>query len=174
MVVYDLATGCLAAYPTKNKTAHETAKRLIHFRGKDKVKFFFSDKHASLLAAVERLGEDQKAAIPHETSVPGIHETNAIAENKVKKVIAGTRVDLLQAGLPACFWPFAAEHYAFMVTVMENEQQPAYFNRHGKYFKGPLIPFGAAIDVVPSPLAPKPKKFNPRGCPACFLATSYS
>ena len=126
---YDLGTGCLAAYPVKNKSAQETAKRLTHFRGKDTIKFFFSDKHRSLVAAVEQIGNN---SIPHETATPGIHQTNSIAESKVKKVIAGTRVALLQAGLPACFWPFAAEHYAFTCTVHENEAQPAFFNRHGR------------------------------------------
>ena len=37
LVVYDLATGCLAAYPVKNKNVHETAKRLTHFRGRDTI-----------------------------------------------------------------------------------------------------------------------------------------
>ena len=55
---YDLGTGCLAAYPVKNKSAQETAKRLTHFRGKDTVKFFFSDKHRSLVAAVEQIGNN--------------------------------------------------------------------------------------------------------------------
>ena len=166
LVVYDVGTGCLAAYPVKNKSTHETAKRLTHFRGKDSIKFFFSDKHASLVAVVEQLGN---ASIPHETSTPGVHQTNAIAESKVKKVVAGTRVALLQAGLPACFWPFAADHYAFMSTIHENQSQPAYFNRHGWFFKGPLIPFGAEVMMIPSPIARQPKKFNPRGFPCILL-----
>ena len=118
------------------------------------------------MAAVEQIGNN---TIPHETSTPGIHQTNSIIESKVKKVVTGTRVALLQAGLPACFWPFAAEHYAFTCTVHENEAQPAFFNRHGRYFKGPLTPFGADVTMIPSPLQPQPRKFAPRGDPCVFL-----
>ena len=34
LVVYDVGTGCLAAYPVKNKSTQETAKRLTHFRAR--------------------------------------------------------------------------------------------------------------------------------------------
>ena len=104
-----------------------------------------------------------------ETSQPGRRETNAIVERENQDMLGGIRTLLIEAGLPSEFWPFAAENYAFACTVMENEDQPAYFNRHGKYFKGAIIPFGAAIDVVPSPIQKQPKKFNPRGVPAVFL-----
>ena len=166
LVVFDLGTKCIAAYPVKNKSTDETTKRLAHFRGKDSIRYFFSDKHASLISAVERLGQ---ATIPHEFSTPGIHETNAIIESKVKKIVKGTRCNLRGAGLPACFWPLAAEHYAFLCTVHEDQLEPAYYQRHGRHFKGPLIPFGCLIDAIPSPLAQQPRKFNPRGVPSVFL-----
>ena len=40
LVVYDAGTGCLAVYSVKNKSVLETAKRLTHFRRKDKSRFF--------------------------------------------------------------------------------------------------------------------------------------
>ena len=166
LVVFDLGTKCIAAYPVKNKSTDETTKRLAHFRGKDSIRYFFSDKHASLISAVERLGQ---ATIPHELSTPGIHQTNAIIESKVKNIVKGTRCNLRAAGLPACFWPLAAEHYAFLCTVHEDQLEPAYYQRHGRHFKGPLIPFGCLIDAIPSPLAQQPRKFNPRGVPSVFL-----
>ena len=44
LVIYDLATGCLGAYPVKSKNAGEVLQALVHFAGGDTIKSVYSDR----------------------------------------------------------------------------------------------------------------------------------
>ena len=78
---------------------------------------------------------------------------------------------LLSAGLPNCYWPFAAKYYAFMRTVVRNGDESIFAKRHkGEHFKGPLIPFGALVRAMPSAIQEKRRaKFEHTMQPAVFL-----
>ena len=77
---------------------------------------------------------------------------------------------LLEAGLPASYWPFAAN----CVTRNYNNEiidgESAWFRTHGEYFKGKVIPLGAKVFFKPSTTRSNPysDKFDPRGIPGIF------
>ena len=126
-MIYDLATGCLGAYPVKSKSAGEVLQALVHFAGGDTIKSVYSDRAPTLIAAVRSL-----PGVPavHTTSIPGVPQTNSIAESRVKIMIRGIRVMLLAAGFPHCYWHHAARYYAFMRTIMVKNGESIYAKRH--------------------------------------------
>ena len=141
LVVYDLGTGWLGAYPVQSKAADRVLRSLSHFLGNQKAKNFHSDRAPELLAAVKMLPGPPPET--HRTSVPGVHQTNSIAETRVKQVIHGTRTNLLGAGLPTCWWPYAARCYAFQHNWAEfGGPSPATARGLGQW-KGQMVPFGA-------------------------------
>ena len=91
-------------------------------------------------------------ATVHDTSCPGVPQTNSIAEGKVKKTVNGTRVSLMTAGLPHCYWPLAAQTYAQHFNMKEVKGESPWVKRHKEQFAGTGIPFGCAIDFIPSPI----------------------
>jgi len=44
LVLYDLATGCLGAYPVKTKGVGEVLQSLVHFTGGVPIKAVYSDR----------------------------------------------------------------------------------------------------------------------------------
>ena len=106
------------------------------------------------------------------TSTPGMPATNGIAENKVKRSIVGTRVNLLQAGLPCCWWPFAGPHYAFCrnTRVRDGDSPWNRRNQKGQMDQQKLYPFRAQVFFLPSPIAKNQQhKMNPRRVPGIML-----
>ena len=142
----DKATNWLGAYPVYSKSADETRKAIRKFAGKQKIRFFYSDDAPEIKKACE----DEN--IPHEVAPTGIKEANGLAETFVRIEIEGGRCELLQAGFPPCFWPYAIEHYAFSRCIQIINGDSAYNKRHKKgHFPGHKIPFGAAVRYVPAP-----------------------
>ena len=141
---------------------------LVHFAGGDTIKRVYSDRAPTLIAAVRSL-----PGVPavHTTSIPGVPQTNSIAESRVKIMIRGIRVTLLAAGLPHCYWHHAAKYYAFMRTVVKKGNASIFAKRHGsEHFQGPLIPFGALIKAMPSAIQDGRRlKFEHTLQPAIFL-----
>ena len=86
IVVQDLATQWIQAYPCKNKTSQETQRSLQKFLEPD-------DNSLEFGKAFEDLSWN------HCTSTPHRSETNAIAERAVRRVKEGTSAVLLQSGL---------------------------------------------------------------------------
>ena len=142
---------------------------LVHFAGAEKIKSVYSDCSREIAKAVKCLS---KAPIPHLTSTPGMPATNGIAENKVKRSIVGTRANLLQAGLPCCWWPFAGPHYAFCRNTRLRDGDSPWNRRHnkGQLDQKKLYPFGSQVFFMPSPIAKnQPHKISPRGVPGIIL-----
>ena len=168
LVIYDLATGCLGAYPVKTKSSVEVLQSLTHFAGEDHIMSIYTDRAPTLIAAVHGM---PGPPIVHTTSIPGVPQTNGIAENRVKIMIRGIRVMLLSAGLPHCYWPYAAKYYAFMRTVVKKGSESIFAKRHkSEHFQGPLIPFGALIRAMPSAIQDGRRlKFEHTLQPAIFL-----
>ena len=80
LVLFDLATGCLGAYPVKTKGASEVLQSIVHFTGGAPVRAVYSDRAPTLIRAVKAL----PGPPAHTSSIPGVPQTNSIAESRVK------------------------------------------------------------------------------------------
>ena len=149
LVIFDRATEMLEATAVKSMDDMNTYRALKHWIG-DKpertVQRIYSDNHKSIINACEEL------RINHELSTPGVHQTNAVIENKNKLVENGIRCALITAGLPSCWWPLAAPCWCFLHNVEEPDGAPShYFRRHNEKFTGQMFPFGCGVWYIPSP-----------------------
>jgi hypothetical protein len=124
----------------------------------------YSDNSREIKQAVRWLG------FAHRTSIPGIPANNAIAESRVKIVVYGTRTALVNAGLPAAFWPYSARHVCLGLTIRDRGGASAYEKQLGEPFPGMRIPFGCKVFFKPSPLSKsQPKKFEGQAVPGLFF-----
>jgi hypothetical protein len=74
------------------------------------------------------------------------------------------------AGLPAAFWPYAARHFCFGLTIRTIDEKSAYKKQLGEVFPGMRIPFGCKVFFKPSPLSKsQPKKFEGQALPGLFF-----
>ncbi|CAE7562230.1 RE2, partial [Symbiodinium pilosum] len=101
LVIRDIATKVVAAYPTASRSTDDVVKCLQRFKGKRKIKMAYSDEAGEFTAAADRLG------IILDNSLPGRPRNNSIAERTNQFVLDTTSTCLLQAGLPASYWPYA-------------------------------------------------------------------
>ena len=149
LIIYDVGTGLLAVYPAASKNAEESTKALINFAGDPaRYKRIYTDGSRELKRAIRDLGH---AAIRHDTSTPGVPQTNGIAESCVKRVIYGARTLLVAAGLPHPYWDLASECFCFLRNTQMVDGDSAWNKAHGKgHFKGKRIPFGALVHFIPS------------------------
>ena len=94
VVVQDLATQWIQAYPCKNKTSQETQRSLQKFLEPEwKPKVIYTDNSLEFGKACEDLSWN------HCTSTPHRSETNGIAERAVRRVKEVTSAVLLQSGI---------------------------------------------------------------------------
>ena len=99
VVVQDLATQWIQAYPCKTKTSQETHRSLQKFLERDrKPKVIYTDNSLEFGKACEDL------SWIHCTSTPHRSETKGIAERAVRRVKEGTSAVLLQSGLDEKWW----------------------------------------------------------------------
>ena len=111
VVVQDLATQWIQAYPCKNKTSQETQRSLQKFLEPErKPKVIYTDNSLEFGKACEDLSWN------HCTSTPHRSETNVIAERAVRRVKEGTSAVLLQSGLNESWWADSMECYTFCET----------------------------------------------------------
>ena len=111
VVVQDLATQWIQAYPCKNKTSQETKRSLQKFLEPErKPKVIYTDNSLEFGKACEDLSWN------HCTSTPHRSETDGIAERAVRRVIEGTSAVLLQSGLNESWWADSMECYLRNVT----------------------------------------------------------
>ena len=106
VVVQDLATQWIQAYPCKNKTSQETQRSFQKFLEPErKPKVIYTDNSLEFGKACEDLSWN------HCTSTPHRSETNGIAERAVRRVKEGTSAVLLQSGLNESWWADSMECY---------------------------------------------------------------
>ena len=104
VVVQDLATQWIQAYPCKNKTSKETQRSLQKFLEPErKPKVIYTDNSLEFGKACEDLSWN------HCTSTPHRSETNGIAERAVRRVKEGTSAVLLQSGPNESWWADSME-----------------------------------------------------------------
>ena len=104
VVVQDLATQWIQAYPCKNKTSQETQRSLQKFLEPErKPKVIYTDNSLEFGKACEDLSWNHCTSIPHRS------ETNGIAERAVRRVKEGTTAVLLQSVLNESWWADSME-----------------------------------------------------------------
>ena len=114
VVVQDLATQWIQAYPCKNKTSQETQRSLQKFLEPErKPKVIYTDNSLEFGKACEDLSWN------HSTSTPHRSETNGIAERAVRRVKEGTSAVLLQSGLNENWWADSLECYTYLRNVTD-------------------------------------------------------
>ena len=146
VVVQDLATQWVQAYPCKNKTSQETQRSLQKFLVPERnPKVIYTDNSFKFGKACEDLSWN------HCTSTPHRSETNGIAERAVHRVKEGTSAVLLQSGLNESWWADSMECYTYLrnVTDLLSDGKTPYERRFGQPFKGPIIPFGSLVEYHP-------------------------
>ena len=146
VVVQDLATQWIQAYPCKNKTSQETQRSLQKFWEPDRnPKVIYTDNSLEFGKACGDLSWN------HCTSTPHRSETNGIAERAVRRVKEGTSAVLLQSGLNESWWADSMECYTYLrnVTDLLSDGKTPYERRFGKPFEGPVIPFGSLVEYHP-------------------------
>ena len=114
VVVQDLATQWIQAYPCKTKTSQETQRSLQEFLEPDRnPKVIYTDNSLEFGKACEELSWN------HCTSTPRRSETNGIAERAVRRVKEGTSAVLLQPGLDEKWWADSMECYTYLRNVID-------------------------------------------------------
>ena len=146
VVVQDLATQWIQAYPCKNKTSQETQRSLQKFLEPErKPKVIYTDNSLEFGKACEDVSWN------HCTSTPHRSETNGIAERAVHRVKEGTSAVLLQSGLNESWRADSMECYTYLrnVTDLLSDGKTPYERRFGQPFKGPISPFGSLVEYHP-------------------------
>ena len=168
VVVQDLATQWIQAYPRKNKTSQETQRSLQKFLEPErKPKVIYTDNSLEFGKACEDLSWN------HCTSTPHRSETNGIAERAVRRVKAGTSAVLLQSGLDESWWADSMECYTYLrnVTDLLSDGKTPYERRFGMPFEGPIIPFGSLVEYYPITAKDQSRihRFGRKVLPGLFL-----
>ena len=168
VVVQDLATQWIQAYPCKTKTSEETQRSLQKFLEPDrKPKVIYTDNSLEFGKACEDLSWN------HCTSTPHRSETNGIAERAVRRVKEGTSAVLLQSGLNESWWADSMECYTYPrnVTDLLSDGKTPYERRFGQPFKGYIIPFGSLVEYHPITAKDQSRihQFGKKVSPGLFL-----
>ena len=168
VVVQDLATQWIQAYPCKTKTSQETQRSLQKFLEPDrKPKVIYTDNSLEFGKSCEDLSWN------HCTSTPHRSETNGIAERAVRRVKEGTSAVLLQSGLTESWWADSMECYTNLrnVTDLLSDGKTPYERRFGQPFKGPIIPFGSLVEYHPITAKDQSRihQFGKKVLPGLFL-----
>ena len=168
IVVQDLATQWIQAYPCKNKTSQETQRSLQKFLEPErKPKVIYTDNSLEFGKACDDLSWN------HCTSTPHRSETNGIAERAVRRVKEGTSAVLLQSGLNESWWADSMECYTYLrnVTDLLSDGKTPYERRFGQPFKGPIIPFGSLVEYHPITAKDQSRihQFGKKVLPGLFL-----
>ena len=168
VVVQDLATQWIQAYPCKNKTSQETQRSLQKFLETErKPKVFYTDNSLEFGKACEDLSWN------HCTSTPHRSETHGIAERAVRRVKEGTSAVLLQSGLNESWWADSMECYTYLrnVTDLLSDGKTPYERRFGQPSKGPIIPCGSLVEYHPITAKDQSRihQFGKKVLPGLFL-----
>ena len=81
-----------------------------------------------------------------EFSQAGVPRNNSVIERTIGDTLEGSRALLRSAGLPVCFWPFAARCYCLFQNIgTEDADDSPWFMTHKAYFGGLRNPFGCLV-----------------------------
>ena len=132
---------------------------LRHFVGRKHVDNVYSDSAPELIAGVRNLGWR------HETSLPGVPRNNSMIERANQIILGGTTACLIQAGLPPCYWSYAAPTFCANYNAHGVSGGESHWRlTHGEDFPATVIPFGAKVVYTPAPSVRRlaAEKFDPK------------
>ena len=91
--------------------------------------------------------------VPHGKATPSRHQNNAYCERTVLKIVEGASTLLEHAGLPSCFWSFAARFWCHAHNIKVVDGDSPWNKRHhkGQFDLKKVIPFGTVVDYLPKP-----------------------
>jgi len=163
----DLGTGVKMCYPTKDRLTESCVDALKAFggAGNSHIKRFYSDTEGGFVAACKA------RHIPHRRAQPGRSCNNSLAERANQDVLRGARACLAQAGLPACFWPYAAPYYCLMENLTYDKDGFRLYDKWAeKEFDAQVIPFGALVEYIPPSTRKddQPLKWSGSSLPGAF------
>ena len=169
VVVQDLATQWIQAYPCKNKTSQETQRSLQKFLEPErKPKVIYTDNSLEFGKACEDLSWN------HCTSTPRRSETNGIAERAVRRVKKKHLCCFVAIGSK---WKLVGRFYG-MLHLSAKRHRPElsdgktpYERRFGQPFKGPIIPFGSLVEyhLIAAKDQSRIHQFGKKVLPGLFL-----
>ena len=136
VVVQDLATQWIQAYPCKPKTSQETMRSLQKFLEPErKPKVIYTDNSLEFGKACEDLCWNHCTSTPHRSG------TNGIAERAVRRVKEGTSAVLLQSGLNESWWADSMVCYTYLrnVTDLLSDGKTPYEDVLGNHLKDRLF-----------------------------------
>ena len=168
VVVQDLATQWIQAYPCKTKTSQEPQRSLQKFLEPDRnPKVIHTDNSLEFGKACEDLSWN------HCTSTPHRSETNGIAGRAVRRVKEGTSAVLLQSGLNESWWADSMECCTYLRNIQDllSDGETPYERRFGQPLKGPIIPFGSLVEYHPKTAKDQSRihQFGKKVLPGLFL-----
>ena len=168
VVVQDLATQWIQAFPCKTKTSQETQRSLQKFLEPDRnPKVIYTDNSMEFGKACDDLSWNHCTFTPHRS------ETDGIAERAVRRVKEGTSAVLLQSSLNESWWADSMECYTYLrnVTDLLSDGKTPYERRFGQPFKGPIIPFGSLVEYHPITAKDQSRihQFGKKVLPGLFL-----
>jgi hypothetical protein len=161
-VIKDMFTGILHGFPTESRSAMCVGDCIKFFTGRRKIQQIYSDNAPEFLKAVKMLG------IVHETSAPGVPQTNGIIERSNQLLIGGTVTSLIAAGLPPCDWSYAAPCWCFNYNIERIKDSINWERLRNEPFHGDRFPFGCQVIFKPSETRKlsdgvKHEKWDPKG-----------
>ena len=146
IVVQDLATQWIQAYPCKTKTSQETQRSLQKFWKPDrKPKVIYTDNSLEFGKVCEDLSWNHCTSTPHKS------ETNGIADRAMRRVKESTSAVLLQSSLNESWWADSMEWYTYLRNVTDplSDGKTLFERRFGQPFNGPIFPFGSLVEYHP-------------------------
>ena len=94
----------------------------------------------------------QRLGMRRHKSLPGVPKSNAVVERLNHEISRWSRCALAAAGLPCCFWPWAAEtscllHNTEILEKVGDEEVglSQWAKTHGAEFEGYRIPLGCKV-----------------------------
>jgi hypothetical protein len=143
---YDFGADYAWSDPVRSQDVADTTKSFKETFGPTlDIQLIYCDNHSAVAAACRRLGITRRKA------PPGDSQSNGVIESLNRRIQAGARAHLSQAGLPCCFWPYAVMHWCTLRnTCRRGELDTPYERRHGVPFPAERLPLGLGILYYPT------------------------
>lgn len=119
----DRGTKFRAAVAVPDVSEEATTDALRFIKGNDEWGILYADGFGGYKAASYKVGA------AYQPSQPGVHHSNGLIENTNLQLEYDIKVCLQLAGLPACFWPYAAVYCALFhnITYGDTPQQSPWY-----------------------------------------------
>ena len=162
LVVKDMYTEITHAYPMSGRKSSLVLESIKFFTGRRRIQLAYSDNAPEFINAMRTL------SILHDTATPGVPKTNSIAERTNQLIIGGTVTSLIAAGLPPCYWSYAAPYWCINYNTERINGESNWDRLWKEPFHGTRFPFGCKVIFKPSDTRKlgegvKHEKWDPKG-----------